>query len=882
MDLTADQQQVVDHRFRAARVTGAAGTGKTTSLVARYLRLVADHPASSVLVVCRNRPAADRFRDAVLPALSGGFDALPITTVYGVAHDLVTRHRGPVRLMGQAEQWHTVERLLSEESPANWPVLGRFLGRRAFVDEVVAALAEWQTVPSAWAPLGAAADAATGWPEIARFAERYSATLAAQGKVDGAALVAEACVLAAERARPYTHVLVDDHEALGPAAANLTEAVSSHAATVTVTGNPAAALGPTDGAAFTLFRPEVDITLTDAFRHPAPPVLICCPHPSVEPEVIARQLLASHDDGAPWSHMAVLVRSPRRRAPAIARALARHGIPVAPVARALGDDPAVAAVVDMLRWVDGDEAALDRLLVSPLGGLDRAELRAAREWSQATDAPLEHHARVAPLVELRDRLRRRAHRDTPAELAFDVWQQGFTHLAGDTADDPESALTDVGLDAIVAFLDALQDQAEHDPSMRLGDLLAALDGAEFDPDPWRVDKANQSGDKVTIASISSAGGRQWHTVVIAGCVEGELPRIGGRAPLLDPSSLAGDGPPTAAERRRLSLERERRLFALAGSRATARVVGTAAAEPGVLVSRFVEPWAQTTADLPGAPGPPPTWRGPTQSAVPVFPQGRLRLSATQLDTYDDCPLRYAYQYALGVRGDSGVQADLGTLVHDVLAEFLSPARAGGPSRRTRDDLMAIADRLWRDDIARYRPQVEEARRDFFAMLEQWWETEGHGPLAPEVLDVEREFSIEVGGHRLTGAIDRIDRADDGEGIRIVDYKTGKKEPRPDELPDNLQLAVYHLAASRDPELAALGPPTQLRLLFLRTMNVYEQEVRPDHAATTEARVLDAARRILAENFEPSVEANCRNCDFHRLCPLQPEGRQVVPVGPRDP
>ena len=94
------------------------------------------------------------------------------------------------------------------------------------------------------------------------------------------------------------------------------------------------------------------------------------------------------------------------------------------------------------------------------------------------------------------------------------------------------------------------------------------------------------------------------------------------------------------------------------------------------------------------------------------------------------------------------------------------------------------------------------------------------------------------------------------------------------MADNLQLAVYHLAASRDSDLMALGPATQLRLLFPRTMNAYDQEIVADHAEATEARILDRGRHILDEEFEPSVHANCRYCSFQRLCPLHPEGREV--------
>jgi RecB family exonuclease len=183
--------------------------------------------------------------------------------------------------------------------------------------------------------------------------------------------------------------------------------------------------------------------------------------------------------------------------------------------------------------------------------------------------------------------------------------------------------------------------------------------------------------------------------------------------------------------------------------------------------------------------------------------------------------------------------------------------------------------MWHDDLARYRPQVEEARRDFFDMLERWWEAEG-AVARPDVVGVERKFDVDVGPHRITGSIDRIDRIDrrDG-GLRIVDYKTGSKETPEKEMPNNLQLAVYHLAACRDPELAACGPATELDLVFVRNMKVRSQPVTADHEAATEARVLAVADRILAEEFEPSVHANCRVCDFHRLCPIQAAGRETA-------
>src|SRR5204863_290649 len=96
----------------------------------------------------------------------------------------------------------------------------------------------------------------------------------------------------------------------------------------------------------------------------------------------------------------------------------------------------------------------------------------------------------------------------------------------------------------------------------------------------------------------------------------------------------------------------------------------------------------------------------------------------------------------------------------------------GVARRGTTAVLRGCDHPRRDDLARYRPQVEEARRDYFDMLERWWEEEG-APVRPDVVAVERHFEVDVGPHKIIGSIDRVDRRDGG--LRIVDYKTGTKE-----------------------------------------------------------------------------------------------------------
>ena len=846
--LTAAQRAAVEHGEGVLVLEGGPGTGKTTALVPRWLRLAAEVGAGQVLAVCRSRTAADRFRDAVLPSLRGGFDAVPVTTVWGLAVDAVTRYDGPVRLLTGAAQRALVAGLLRDEANRGgfWPTLDGYVGRPAFAREVADVLVDLRASladPAAVQRRADAAGAGDRWRELLAFAERYDDELARRGALDAGGLLARAAALPPPER--FDHVLVDDLESAGPAFAALVAAVVAAASSAVVTGDPDADL---DGrlAAVTGER----VVLGNPFRHPAVAGLVRARHPSTEPEAVAGEILARVGGGAAWDDQAVLVRS-AGRGRAIARSLRRHAVPTALPPGTTAAEPAVQGLVALLAWVQGN-GDLDTVLASPVSDLDAATVRSVRRRARERGGGLEEQPELARLVEVRDRLRALGPLSPPA-LALEAFRLGLAHLVR-RPEAPASLADDRAVDAVWAWLGAME---HHD------------DG-DAPPDPWLA--SGPRPGQVTVSTIAAAAGAEWDHVVVAGCAEGELPRVRTGRRFFD-RPLLGDGPvPATPERRRRSLAEERTLFATAWSRARASITATVAEEPGVLVSRFVAHLPdRAPVDPPVTERPVPTL-GPTAGAAPVWPEGALVLSASQLQTYDDCPLKYGYRYALGARDDPGLPADLGTIVHDVLERFLDPER---DEPRTVDRLWDIAEKCWRADIAPYRPMQEEARRDYFDMLATWWEKEGSlAAGGPEVLATEREFEIRVGPHTVTGRIDRVDRADDGAGIRVVDYKTGKRVAPVDSMADDLQLATYHLAATRDPELLALGPPTQLRLLYLRSMTVREQEITADHAAATEARILAAAGRILAADFEPSVHGDCDHCEFHRLCPLWAEGREV--------
>src|SRR5207302_5655504 len=219
------------------------------------------------------------------------------------------------------------------------------------------------------------------------------------------------------------------------------------------------------------------------------------------------------------------------------------------------------------------------------------------------DVDIADDARLASLVALRHEVRDRLITDDPADLVFLVWKRALGPLLVGS----NGAADDRAIDAFVAFHDGLTREVDRNPGLRAPEWLVSLEGRS---ERWRA--ARPATDTVTVTSVAAAAGRQWHTVVVAGAVEGEFPAIDGHAPVFEPAFLAGDRPPTAAERRRASLAEERRLFCeVACTRATTTMVVTSAPEPGVLESRFVGDWPLKAAAVPLAPGSPPLVRPPT-------------------------------------------------------------------------------------------------------------------------------------------------------------------------------------------------------------------------------------------------------------------------------
>ncbi len=827
VELTAEQRAVVDDDGSTRLVVGGFGSGKTSALVARWRRLAALNGAGRVAYVAASPPAAADVRRRMVAAADAlGVGPLVVTTWTGLAVDVV-RHAVPElaehTIVSGVAQRRLIAELFSEDEARLgelWGASADVARRRAFPDQLVAAVRALRSSRLTTKELIAKADAAgvgDRWRALAEFAERYLARLAQRRAIDLAGVVAAAEPVLGESVRErFIEVILDDAHAIGETHIGMRNAAIGAGMGLTAAWNTDAAM--LDNELLVSIRHE-DLDESTQVLAAAPPRderLVLCRHPSMEADAIVGELVAAHDGGAAWHEMAVV--TPRRGVPvarAVVRALSRRGIPV------------------RVRLADGEAEPVARRVRDVL----------AAEPADADAVPALDAAVVAAMIEL---------------------TAGAADLVA-----PEPSL-DRAIDALVAFARGATAWAEQQIAgeATVGALLAALSEHDF-----LDDDAGDDDGSVAVITVDEAAGRHWSVAVLAGCVEGEYPRVRSSVAWFDDAVAASAPLADTAARRRCLVADERVRFALAASRA-ARVSFVTAPQPGVLVSRYVEHLPPQD-PRPGwsAPTSPPA-KAPTVTAVPISPTGSLRLSASQLSTFEDCPRRWFYDAALRLSDSTSVWADFGKLVHRVLQQFLAPDTT---IEYSLDALLDLAEEMWSDDVAQFAPQRAQARRELRDVLENWWTMEGANFDRAQVVAVEHEFEVAVGAHLVRGFIDRVDHDVDCDGIAVVDYKTGRRPPTDAEVNDDVQLAVYYLAARRSEELARVGPPTRLELRYLRVSKTLTQEITPDHEERAENRIVAAAQQMLDEQLEPLPTADCDHCDYHRLCPLQRAGREAGAV-----
>ena len=662
--------------------------------------------------------------------------------------------------------------------------------------------------------------------------------------------------------------------------------------------------------------------------------------------------------GTPPREIAVLLRVSEPYTSRIIAGLDARGIPVAarPAAGFL-EDPAIGAVLTAMRLL-GDvenETLWTRLLTNPIVGFRAVSVRIA--FDAARRAGIHHPITIlqaAPPAGVRAfddflaswrRVEREAADADAASLIASIAREfdllGPVRTGGIPPGwDSRSSPARLGV-----LAEAAADLEATSQALGSGRVSPARFVADIEEiagllsDPADVPPIESEG--VRVMSIHAAKGLEFDVVVVPQALDGVLPqRERGHAllPAASVRALRATWPTLFADDDE-AFQEECSLWYVALTRARRDVLVTAAEAdaddielPLSRFARLIGPATRSASNGALASGP---YKGahavgtrqPDEPILitPVQPRRPLahvvdHLSPSTIETYLACPRRFFYGHVLALAAEIDEEVPLlGNIIHRVLADFhererdfTSAVDLEAKSAGWRAALLELVDRV-AEPVARragrsidsnfMRYQLAIVRTYLMRYVDLLVREVASDPFT--VLACELPLDTEIGGVRVRGRADRVDRLAAG-GLVIRDYKSGASrpktatavrtalervdsgEPLAGNAPKGLNLQtllyipgvedMYGEPVVRVEYLYFRGKKNEGKQIEADTLEIVDDDAHVDSGRLTRAEVarvqFDLAASIARSMADGSISAfstaldveTCRFCDFIHACP----------------
>ena len=234
----------------------------------------------------------------------------------------------------------------------------------------------------------------------------------------------------------------------------------------------------------------------------------------------------------------------------------------------------------------------------------------------------------------------------------------------------------------------------------------------------------------------------------------------------------------------------------------------------------------------------------------------LMLSASDIETYRTCPLKYKFARVFRIPQEPTLNQRFGILVHQVLERFHQRRRGAA---RSLPELLGLLEAGWRrggfGDSEEERQLREKATQALVRYHERFPDEDGRARV------VRARFSFRLGPHLLRGRVDRVDRLPDG-GYELIDYKTGRPKTAA-QLREDVQLSLYAVGARESWQLEAAAPGLLLRARRREGPGgAVRGGPRLDHRHGLRGRRRHPRPGLRAD----AVVSACSICDYRIACP----------------
>ncbi|MEE8340889.1 MAG: ATP-dependent DNA helicase, partial [Candidatus Neomarinimicrobiota bacterium] len=145
---------------------------------------------------------------------------------------------------------------------------------------------------------------------------------------------------------------------------------------------------------------------------------------------------------------------------------------------------------------------------------------------------------------------------------------------------------------------------------------------------------------------------------------------------------------------------------------------------------------------------------------------QLNLSASSIETYEQCPLKYRLSNIDNIpQVSSKPQLTFGNIIHRVLEQFHNPK-----ADQTLEQILMLLEANWESLGFNYETQEADFKRQGVELLKKYFDHLSKNPV--NIIEREFQFSFKIEDITINGKIDRIDKSENG--YTVIDYKTSKK------------------------------------------------------------------------------------------------------------
>lgn len=384
----------------------------------------------------------------------------------------------------------------------------------------------------------------------------------------------------------------------------------------------------------------------------------------------------------------------------------------------------------------------------------------------------------------------------------------------------------------------------------------------------------EDSEVVKIMTVHAAKGLEFKYVFLPNLVDKQFPTINRGEKISLPDALVKE---KIISDKDIHLEEERRLFYVALTRAKDELYLSAAKDYGGVKekrpSKFLQEMgleitSSGAAEIEAS----DLMRDLGETARPLEQVAKISLPAkfsfSQFAAYASCPLQYKFAFILKIPAATKNQFIFGQLIHHSLYEFLLPFLNGAQGTLFNDKKPLVLKKKDLLDIYHnnFTPDNWETSED-----RDKYKIEGEKNLnllfdnylgldVPNILCLEKSFTIKINNEVVKGTIDRIDRLSDGT-YEIADYKTGNPKEKL-AYEDKKQLLLYQIVAE---ELLGLKI-SSLAFYYLRDGSKAAFVAKDKELEKFKLEIREIIKEIKAYNFVPKPEEHvCKFCDFNSIC-----------------